>query len=187
MFFEKDRLVVRSLEKKDNKLLVKWLSNPLILKYYEGRDNPFNLEKVNRKFFNQKGRVTRCIVEYGVEEIGYCQFYPLDNHTRKIYGYENNPDIIYGMDQFIGESTYWNKGIGTLLIQVLVHYLVNQYEADKIVLDPQAWNERAIHCYKKSGFQKVKLLPRHEWHEGEYRNCWLMEYNNKVEGESSNC
>ncbi|WP_309138169.1 GNAT family N-acetyltransferase [Priestia megaterium] len=48
--------------------------------------------------------------------------------------------------------------------------------SEKIVLDPQAWNQRAIACYEKCGFKKVKYLPKHEYHEGELRDCWLMEY-----------
>ena len=49
--------------------------------------------------------------------------------------------------------------------------------------DPQAWNERAIRCYEKCGFKKVKLLPKHELHEGEYRDCWQIEYKSKRSGE----
>ena len=80
------------------------------------------------------------------------------------------------MDQFIGESTYWNKGIGTQLVRAMVAYLIEEKGADRIVMDPQTWNERAIRCYEKCGFKKVKLLPENELHEGEYRDCWLIEH-----------
>ncbi|MFC4664262.1 MULTISPECIES: GNAT family N-acetyltransferase [Oceanobacillus] len=80
------------------------------------------------------------------------------------------------MDQFIGETQYWDRGIGSLLIKSMVAYLINKKRINKVVMDPQAWNKRAIRCYEKSGFKKIKLLPCHELHEGEYRDCWLMEY-----------
>ncbi|MBM7659673.1 RimJ/RimL family protein N-acetyltransferase [Bacillus mesophilus] len=80
------------------------------------------------------------------------------------------------MDQFIGEIIYWNKGIGTQLVNMVVDYLVKEIGATKIVMDPQAWNNRAIRCYEKCGFSKKQFLPKHEWHEGEYRDCWLIEY-----------
>jgi aminoglycoside 6'-N-acetyltransferase len=35
---------------------------------------------------------------------------------------------------------------------------------------------RAIRCYEKAGFTNIKLLPKHESHEGEYKDCWLMEF-----------
>ena len=43
MLFQSGNLKVRELEEKDKFLLLKWLSNPLVLEFYEGRDNPFNL------------------------------------------------------------------------------------------------------------------------------------------------
>lgn len=85
--------------------------------------------------------------------------------------------MIYGTDQFIGETDYWNKGIGKLLLKSMIEYLVGQRHADKVVMNPQTWNERAIKCYEKCGFKKVKILPKNEFHEGEYRDCWLVEYN----------
>ncbi|MFJ5716915.1 hypothetical protein [Neobacillus sp. NPDC093127] len=51
MLFEKEKIKVRQLQPEDKYLLVKWLSNPSVLEYYEGRDNPFDLEKVNKKFY----------------------------------------------------------------------------------------------------------------------------------------
>ncbi|MBM7583941.1 hypothetical protein JOC86_000478 [Bacillus pakistanensis] len=41
MLFQNGNLMIRKLEKKDKYLLVKWLSNPSVLEFYEGRDNPF--------------------------------------------------------------------------------------------------------------------------------------------------
>ncbi|MBF2064204.1 MAG: GNAT family N-acetyltransferase [Calothrix sp. C42_A2020_038] len=75
---------------------------------------------------------------------------------------------------FIDETEYWEKGIGSKLISAVVNYLFEELGAQKIVIDPETWNTRAIHCYEKCGFVKVKLLPKHELHEGEYRDSWLM-------------
>lgn len=177
MIFQNDKLKVRLLKEKDTPLLVKWLSDQNVLQYYEGRDNPFNEEKVRTIFFNKDESVTMCIVEYEENEIGYIQFYQLDADSKLEYGYENTNEILYGMDQFIGEVDYWNKGIGSLLVSSMVDYLLKDFNADKVVMDPQTWNIRAIACYEKCGFKKIKLLPKHEFHEGEYKDCYVMEYN----------
>ena len=89
---------------------------------------------------------------------------------------ETRMRVVYGTDQFIGEAEYWNKGIGTQLMQSMLAYLINEKQARKVVMDPQSWNLRAIFCYEKCGFQKIKLLEKHEQHEGQMRDCWLMEY-----------
>lgn len=176
MFIQKEKLIVRQLEVKDKYLLVKWLSDPLVLEYFEGRDNPFNLEIVEEKFYGTSDSEVRCIVEFDGARIGYVQFYELSDEYRKLYGYDGESDIVYGMDQFIGEVDYWNKGIGTILVNSIVEFLVEQKLVDKVVMEPQTWNERAISCYEKCGFKKVKLLPKNELHEGEFRDCWLIEY-----------
>lgn len=174
ILLQNGKLKVRRLEKEDNVLLAKWLSNPLVLEFYEGRDNPFDLEKVNEVFYAQEDNEVKCIVEYEGKEIGYIQFYQVDDDTKKEYGYLN--ENVYGTDQFIGEADYWNKGIGTLLVTSIMRFLIEQKHADRIVMDPQAQNKRAIKCYEKCGFKKVRLLPGRELHEGEYRDCWLIEY-----------
>lgn len=175
-----EKLHVRILKEEDKILLAKWLSDPEILQYYEGRDNPFDVKKVEEKFFEEEDDATRCLIEFDGEPIGYIQFYEVGEEERLTYGYGDSVELIYGMDQFIGESAYWNKGIGSQLVRLMVRYLIEERGADCIVMDPQTWNERAIRCYEKCGFEKVKMLPANEWHEGEYRDCWLIEYRKEV-------
>ena len=169
---------VRQLEKKDNSLLAKWLSDPTALEFYEGRNNPFSIEKVNCVFYKSDRGQVRCIIDYEGSEIGYIQFYLLDEETKKEYGYSQE-ETIYGTDQFIGESEYWNKGVGTLLVSSMVQFLIEQKKADRVVMDPQVRNVRAIKCYEKCGFKKVKMLLKQELHEGVLQDCWLIEYHNK--------
>ncbi|WP_409300631.1 GNAT family N-acetyltransferase [Peribacillus sp. SCS-155] len=174
MLFKTGKITVRVLDEDDKHLLVKWLSNPSILEFYEGRDNPFDLNKVTEVFYDPEDETVMCIVQYEGKDIGYVQFYSLDTLTQKEYGYFN--ENIYGMDQFIGETQYCNKGIGSMLVSGMVSYLLEHEKAERIVMDRRTGNMRAIKCYEKCGFIKVKKLPNHELHEGEYHDCWLMEY-----------
>lgn len=177
ILYKSGELAVRTLEHYDKYLIVKWLSDNQVLQYYEGRDNPHSEEMVEEKFYKEDNNKTRCIIEYCQKTIGYIQFYPIDEEGRKEYGYENFDGLIFGTDQFIGESECWGKGIGKILMKSMINFLITVKGAKKILLDPQAWNERAIKCYEKSGFLKIKLLPKHELHEGELKDCYLMEYN----------
>jgi aminoglycoside 6'-N-acetyltransferase len=177
MLFQNGPLTVRLLEHKDQHLLAKWLSDPIVLEFYEGRDNPFDLEKVNQVFYTGEEDEVKCIIEFDDVEIGYIQYYLLDDDAKQNYGYQHQK--AYGMDQFIGEVSYWNKGIGTKLVASMAHHLFDQELADVVVMDPQIRNARALSCYEKCGFQKVKILPNHELHEGEYQDCWLIEYRKK--------
>lgn len=109
-------------------------------------------------------------------DIGYIQFYLIDDEEIEKHGYVDFSGKIYGMDQFIGEPSFWNQGIGTRLIKETIRYLIEQEDAKKIVMDPQAWNTRALKVYEKCGFMQKKYLEKHEYHEGEWRDCWLIEY-----------
>lgn len=174
--FEYEKLSVRTVSEEDVQLLYKWLSNPKLLQYYNGRDCKYDEQSIKKKFLNKEDNVVRCIVEFEEMPIGYIQFYPIKDEDRNKYGYFDKTEIIYGTDQFIGETSYWNQGIGTLLVKSMIRFLLEDKKADKIIMDPQCWNERAIACYEKCGFVKKKLLPAHEMHEGEQRDCWLIEY-----------
>lgn len=174
--FDQQDLRLRTLEAKDANLLVKWLSDPVVLEFYEGRDRPHDLELVMKHFYRGQEKVTRCIVQYREREIGYLQFYPIDEEEVEEYGYTGFQGAIFGMDQFIGEPDLWNHGIGSRLIKQTVNYLIEEKQADKIVMDPQAWNKRAMRVYEKCGVVKKKYLEKHEMHEGELRDCWLIEY-----------
>ncbi|MGK7927525.1 MAG: GNAT family N-acetyltransferase [Spirulina sp.] len=166
-------LTLRSLASEDAPLLAKWLSDPQVLEYYEGRDNPHDLTEVREKFYIED-EITRCIFTWDGIAIGYLQFYPVEVHWKKVYGYQPD-ERIWGMDLFIGETHYWNCGIGTILVRTVACYVQEKYQA-KVIIDPETWNLRAIRVYEKAGFKKIKLLPQYELHEGKWQDSWLMEF-----------
>nr|WP_280648237.1 GNAT family N-acetyltransferase [Brevibacillus sp. 1238] len=166
---------IRQLVPDDAVHLLKWLSDEQVLAFYEGRDRTHDAALVQEHFYSTDAEnVTRCLVCHEAVPVGYLQFYPLDPATKEAYGYAKDT-IVYGMDQFIGEPAYWNRGIGADLVQAVIRY-VHQLGAAVVVMDPQEWNKRAIRCYEKCGFRQKKKLPRHEWHEGSLRDCLLMEW-----------
>lgn len=173
MVFENGNLAVRQIVKEDHDVLSKWLSDPRVLQFYEGRDQPFDRSKLEKEFISFGDEKTQGLVLYKGMKVGYIQFYQLDKKLKDQYEYVD--EVVYGMDQFIGEVMYWNKGIGTLLVTSMVDYLFEVKCADRVVMDPQVRNERALRCYEKSGFRKVKLLPSHELHEGKFEDCWFMD------------
>ncbi|MFS0781129.1 GNAT family N-acetyltransferase [Bacillus sp. 1P06AnD] len=176
ILFERDGLMVRHLEKEDIPYMAKWLSDPELLEFYEGRDNPFNEERILKVFYEEvKGRKDSCLILYDGLPVGYFQCYPINREERAAYGYSGSDGIIYGMDQFIGEGDYRDRGIGQMLVKAAIDFLKEKKGAVKVVLDPQIRNQRAVACYYKCGFRIVKELHGHEWHEGKYEDCYVME------------
>ncbi len=163
---------IRNLTKDDKKYLLKWLTDPEVLAYYEGRDQTFHDTDIERKFYNSDP-INRMILEYQGEPIGYMQSYLLDSLEYQEYGYSDDLNVM-GIDLFIGIPSLWNHGLGTKFITLYLNTIPSTI--DYVVLDPLVFNTRSIRCYEKSGFHKKKRLRAHELHEGVWQDAWLMEY-----------
>ncbi len=180
MICKKGRILIRYMndEINDFLLMYKWLNNQEILKYYEGRDKLFTMDKIIDKYKNRTNGcdiVKSCIFEYNHLPIGYIQYYPIDEKEYNEYGYKDE-GIIYGIDLFIGNTNYQNKGLGAQVINCLIQYIRLNIKPNKIVIDPRVENKRAIRCYEKCGFEFKKIIPKHELHEGLYHDTYLMEF-----------
>jgi aminoglycoside 6'-N-acetyltransferase len=181
MLLKTDEISIRLMQDNmhDYELMAKWLTDEKVLEFYEGRDNSFPLERVIESYQSTvcgEDAEVACLFYYQNQPIGYLQYCALDELTqadRESYSLEDTSGV-YAIDLFIGETQYWNQGIGSKVISTVVNYLFDQLGALQVVVDPETWNTRAIHCYETCGFVKVKLLPKHELHEGEYRDSWLM-------------
>jgi aminoglycoside 6'-N-acetyltransferase len=151
----------------DYALLSGWLSDSRVLEFYEGRDRPQSIDDIRRDYspcVMALENNTPCIMELDGVPIGYLQFYPAEEEGG-----------VWGIDQFIGIPEEWNRGIGTRVVRLMLEYLFGIAGASRCIVNPHANNLRAIRCYEKAGFRKVRLMPAHELHEGELRDCWLME------------
>jgi len=174
--FAEGELRVRAIYPIDLRLLAVWLADPEVAAYYGGRDCVRDQVALEEEFLLPPGISTgeqHCLVEWEGAPAGYLQFYPVEANELLEYGYPLEARL-WGMDLFLGEPRRWNRGIGTAVVHATVAYLWERYHPEAVVIDPQVANARAVRCYEKAGFERVRHLPRHEWHEGAWRDCWLM-------------
>ncbi len=156
--------------------MARWLSDPRVLEFYEGRDHPFDEARVREKFGprpRQESSVVSCIIELDGVPIGYIQYERLSARSRDEYAVGEDIDM-FGVDLFIGEADLWGRGIGSRTVAAMSRYLVSPCGAKLVTIDPVVNNARAIRAYEKAGFEKVRVLAKHEMHEGELRDSWLM-------------
>ena len=165
---------VRLMNDADFPLMLKWLTDERVLEFYGGRDLAYTMETLRDHYADPADeQTTRMIIEYCGTAIGYGQFYPVDYME---FGLQESDDVVYGIDQFIGEPDLWNRGIGTAYVLMLCEWLKAEMEADAVVLDPHKDNARAIRAYEKAGFRIIAELKEHEFFEGRKEDCWLMEW-----------
>ncbi len=131
----------RLLTSDDFPLMLDWLSKEHVKQWWDDGDD--TLEKVTRHYGRDNNAAKFILVEtQEIDEkpIGYFQYYFLDDGS-------------IGIDQFIGEADYINKGIGEKTIRIFVELIVKQHQPASIILDPLPENKRAIRCYEKVGFK----------------------------------
>ncbi|WP_153055206.1 GNAT family N-acetyltransferase, partial [Streptococcus suis] len=98
---------------------------------YDGRDKKYTLESLKKHYTEPwEDEVFRVIIEYNNVPIGYGQIYKMYDELYTDYHYPKTDEIVYGMDQFIGEPNYWSKGIGTRYIKLIFEFLKKERNAN---------------------------------------------------------
>ncbi|GIN74911.1 N-acetyltransferase [Bacillus sp. J14TS2] len=161
---------IRKMKHTDFQLMAQWLSTKEVLEFYGDVNAPFTLQQVKDKYeprVNGAIPIIPYIVELDNMPIGFIQQYKLSKEEQEKLDYPAHFNI-YGMDQFIGIPSLYNKGIGAIMVRLMLDYIAHHTDAEIILLDPAVSNIRAIRCYEKCGFMKVKKI-------NDEAN-WLMEY-----------
>lgn len=88
----------------------------------------------------------------------------------------------------IFDKKYWNRGYGTDALNVLIDFLFNQVNMNKISLKVYSFNERAKASYRKCGFVEEGVMRQEIYKNGRYYDEIYMgllkeEYNSRKEKE----
>ncbi|MFJ7666378.1 GNAT family N-acetyltransferase [Lysinibacillus sp. NPDC097195] len=151
---------IRKMTENDYAIMAKWLSTKEVLEFYGDVNSPFSLAQVKQKYEPRvlgESPVSSFIVELNHLPIGYMQYYIIKANDQKEFGYTEN-QVIYGIDQFIGYPSLFNKGYGTIMVRHFIDFIINTTDAEVIIVDPEISNTRAIRCYEKCGFSIVKKI-----------------------------
>lgn len=74
----------------------------------------------------------------------------------------------------IGDKNYWSKGYGTDAMKLLVKFIFEQMNINKIKLCVYSFNERAKKCYLKTGFKEEGVLRQELYRDGAYHDIITM-------------
>ena len=137
----------------DLPLLFAWVNQPAVAQWWA--DVGLDLSTFQRRYLDKfaGGFEFPFMVLVDKNPIGYIEYYV----ANRIGGgwWPDQPDGVYGIDVFIGDSEKLGKGYGSLFIRLFIDSLFVKPEIKKIIIDPAIDNHRAIRCYQKVGFQPV--------------------------------
>ena len=142
----------KPLEESDMRFVRTWLQAPHVKEFW---DDGGSWEESYEKYVLRTSSdiVKQFIVYYQNKPIGYIQFY----WAGKVGDgwWEGYSDTVVGIDQYIGDGSFIEKGVGTKMIKEFINLIEKNHKVDKIITDPAPTNLRAIRCYEKVGFNRA--------------------------------
>lgn len=143
-------LVVDHLE-----LLCQWFRKPHVLEWWTDRLTPDEIKETYGKRIGDN-IVCPYIAYLDNKPIAFIQYYWASKVGNGWWPDEDDRTV--GIDQFIGEETYLNKGWGTLMIKEFIQFLLKNYNIHKIITEADPHNFRAKRCYEKAGFRETGIV-----------------------------
>lgn len=138
---------IATLTENDFPVLHQWLQNKHVREFWDDGDR--TLEQVKNHYKPEEG-IKRYIFFIEDEPAGYFQSYMVDKENE--YNSYSLKDTL-GIDFFIGNETFLKKGHAIHVLSCFIKECC--VEADRVLVDPQPSNAKAIHLYKKYGFSQM--------------------------------
>lgn len=114
------------------------------------------------------------VIEMDDEPIGYivcCDLYAYRTICPNPKGVFTHEDPgTFCLDLFIADANNLNKGFGTEIVKKFSQKILKDFGAKKILIDPDATNQRAVRCYEKAGFEVIEYV-----NDG-VTDCCIMQY-----------
>lgn len=161
-----------SLTEADLPLMLTWFALPHVAAWWhESNDLNFVAAKYRSKLSG--GKRDQFLIWIAGRPVGYIQWNDAAEDPLWNGLYQAGT---YGVDVLIGDPNFVGKGYGPrVLVQFIKEHLL-PLNPQKIIVDPEIENIRAIRCYEKVGFVKTQ-----EWDEpfddGRVVKVQLMELN----------
>jgi len=137
----------------DLPLLFCWFGQPHIAELWP---EPKVWHEFEKKWIEKLETGFKFIASIDDKPIAYVQAYHVNDTDRKNFTDTSIPAHSIGLDLFIGDTAYLNKGYGGRLIEQFIN-MIKEIEptCQAIIIDPASDNHRAITCYEKVGFKKL--------------------------------
>ena len=160
VFTTGNAVTLRLMTEHDLPMLHDWLNRPHIVQWWGGEKARPTLREVTERYLPRvlvEEAVTPYIAMLNQEPIGYAQSYVALGAGAGWWEEETDPGV-RGVDQSLADPTQLGKGLGTKLVVALVDLLFADPQVTKIQTDPSPKNLRAIRCYEKAGFRRMKTI-----------------------------
>lgn len=143
------------LRESDLPLLHEWLQRPHVAAWWQPVPT---LEELRADYFPAQPDGTQAFIAWHAgEPVGFIQCYTVLGSGDGWWPDETDPGA-RGIDQFLADGSRLGQGLGRAMIRAFVQQVFADPAVTVIQTDPQPDNERAIRCYRASGFRDVGIV-----------------------------
>lgn len=157
-----ESIILRQIELDDCTIsYVKWLNDPEVVQYLETKWAKQNLETI-RDFVDGQRRNNHSFLFAIVSKennmhIGNIKIGPVNVHHK-------HADISY----FIGNKTYWNKGIATEAVRLICGFGFQELGLNKVEAGAYETAAASWRALEKNGFKREGTLREQAYLDGKY-------------------
>lgn len=155
---------LRTLERSDLPAVVRWMNDPEVTRYLLSAPL-YGPEEMEQWYEQRRGTDDRVLamMDDGDELIGYCGISRLEWEERRC-----------NMWLIIGERGAWGQGYGTDAVRVMLRYLFDEVNLNRVYLTVDEENDRAMRLYERCGFRREGVSRKARFKNGRYRNDVTM-------------
>jgi RimJ/RimL family protein N-acetyltransferase len=161
----KEKITFTALANRDFPLLVKWLNELHVRRWYNLDPKIVTEADVEKKFLPRitgNEPVSGYIIKINEVPVGYIQVYDArifasEEYSSIINKYLYTISHLAGIDLYIGEVDYLHKGHGLHIIKQFLQRVV-KFHYEGCIVDPDQENSASIRVFEKSGFKYLTSL-----------------------------
>jgi [ribosomal protein S5]-alanine N-acetyltransferase len=156
---------LRAMTRGDLTLLHRWLNDPNVMQWWDGRDHPATFDRVEARYRRSLEGSDRDHhrLMIDVERDGEIRTIGIVEYGRVLPRVRNTQ-----IDVLIGEAEFRDAGYGTDALRAVIQYLFEQLKVHRVWHTAQALNLPAQRAAEKIGFLKEGVLREHDQVEGKF-------------------
>jgi RimJ/RimL family protein N-acetyltransferase len=144
----------------DRSMIEDWITRPHISEWLHGEGLKNTLSSLTQ-FFEGSSDFQHWIAYDNGTPFGYLLTSEVDQSDETLSSIEFAGSKAITLDVFICELEYLGRGIGTEMIKAFLK--THFSNVSDVLIDPEVTNTRAVHVYKKIGFQIIETFIA-PWH-----------------------
>jgi RimJ/RimL family protein N-acetyltransferase len=161
------QVYVRGLEQADLPTMVRWINDSEVNRLLFMGDRPATVERLTEQW-EQELRSSR--------DIAFAVCTSEDDTFIGTAGLYTINWIMHTAEFriFLGEKSFWNRGIGTEVTKLMVVYGFEKLNLNRIWLGVNAENKSGVRAYEKAGFVREGVLRQEQYRNFRYYDVIRM-------------